>query len=227
MKTILFLFFIGIQTLAFGQNDSIQKSYAPIWSFQQKNATINGISVGLRSTPRKPKYSKTNGIKVEIFGLGWILLFASETPIASSDTIYNYRISQTPSERINGIAIAGTGSFCDCQVNGLTIGSLGHYNVKINGIGIALFVLTEQMNGIQIAAFNGVYYSKGIQIGMYFNINEHGRNLMIGSFNFSRDFKGLQLGVINKTEKLKGFQIGLWNVNNKRKFPLINWYFGI
>lgn len=82
MRTIVTLMFIGIQIFVFGQNNSISKSYTPIWTFQQKHATINGISVGLRSTPRKPKYSTTNGVKIELLGLGFFLLFGPESPLA-------------------------------------------------------------------------------------------------------------------------------------------------
>lgn len=225
MRILIFIILVYSPFIAYNQVDSTQKIYAPIWSFQQENSKIYGISIGLASSPLKLKNSTTNGLKVELFGLGFFLLMAPESPLSYNDSIYNLRLNIPRSEKLNGIALAGTGSFCDCSINGLTAGGLGQYFVKINGLGLAPIMFTDQMNGVQIAFFNHVYYSRGFQGAVMFNWNEHGRNFMLASINLSNDFKGVQIGLINRASKLKGLQIGLWNINDKRKLPLINWNF--
>ena len=37
--------------------------------------------------------------------------------------------------------------------------------------------------------------------------------------------RGVQVGLINRSQSLTGVQFGLWNINQKRKFPIINWNF--
>lgn len=224
-RTLIYVLIFCSPFFANAQGDSTQKVLAPIWTFQQVNSEIYGISIGLASTPQKPKNSITQGLKLELFGLGFFLLFAPESPLSYNDSIYGMRLKMPRSEKINGIALASTGSFCDCSINGISVGGLGQYFVKINGLGLAPIMFTEQMNGIQIAGFNGIYYSRGFQGAVVFNWNEHGRNLMLASFNLSNDFKGVQIGLINKASKLKGIQIGLWNINEKRKLPFMNWSF--
>jgi hypothetical protein len=67
------------------------------------------------------------------------------------------------------------------------------------------------MNGLQVGFSNNGYKTKGLQIGI------------LG--NNADKMNGVQISIFNKSKKLKGIQIGLWNVNQKRKFPLINWSF--
>ncbi|MFT5666278.1 MAG: hypothetical protein ACI9DK_000457 [Vicingaceae bacterium] len=94
--------------------------------------------------------------------------------------------------------------------NGLLISSLGAIDTKVYGIVLSPFY------------------------GMGYNLNGLGLNLICNQYLFVNDIElrlinesgkvnGLQLGLINKTTELNGLQVGLWNVNEKRKFPIVNW----
>lgn len=50
--------------------------------------------------------------------------------------------------------------------------------------------------------------------------------MQIGGNNYAKKMYEIQIGIINKSNKTKGIQIGLWNINEKRKFPILNWNFG-
>ncbi len=226
MRWILFFLLLITSFYGLNQEDSItRKNYLPIWSFHQKNANIHGLSVGLATLPFKPINTNTNGIKVELFGLGILMYLYGQTPVIHNDSLSKILISELHSERINGIAIAPLGSTCDCNLNGIALGALGNSYLRINGLGIATYSATQVLNGVQIAAFNDVFDSKGLQIGLIFNSNSHVQGLMVGGINLSEEFKGVQIGIVNSSKKTKGIQIGLWNINERRRFPFINWNF--
>lgn len=225
MNNVLLAWVLIFPLLGISQQDTVRKVKTPIWTFQHENTKIYGISIGLASYPKNPKNSESNGLKIELLGLGFFLLLAPESPLAKNDSAYINHLNSSRSENIRGIALSGTGSICDCNISGITIGGVGQYYVNINGIGIAPIMFTEQQNGLQLAIWNNTYYSRGFQGAFLTNVNQIGRNLMIAGINFSEDLKGVQIGLFNKTSKLKGIQIGLWNINNKRKLPLINWNF--
>jgi hypothetical protein len=197
-SVLLFLLLFSFQSLA---QDSIitKRSHRfPIWSFHTKNKTIDGISFGLASLPNKQRNVITNGIKIELLGVGFFTSMVPQSPIATNDTSYLDFMNAPLSETVNGIALSVFGTAADEKVNGITLGLWGQYLTQINGVGAVCFVnFVQKVNGVQ-AAF-----------------------LM----NDSYEFHGLQIGLLNRTQRLKGFQIGLWNVNSKRKMPFINWSF--
>jgi hypothetical protein len=209
MKNI-YLFIIVIFSLKSFSQDIERKNRYLFWTYHQRNVNTNGVSLGIGSFGESMN-NYTNGLKIELIGLGVLLPLIPKSPIASSEIEYENLMKTPISERINGIVISGAGTVCDCTTNGINIGLIGHSNRKLNGISIALVMnIAQKNNGIQISAFNESFYMNGLQVGLT---------------NYSYNTNGVQIGLLNTSKKLKGIQIGLWNVNQKRKFPLINWNF--
>jgi hypothetical protein len=210
MRSLTIIFFIYSGLSVQGQH---KKTYFPVWTFQQKNTRIYGISVGLWNYAREPKNTTTNGIRLSLIGEGIIVPFAPQSPIAEDDTTFQIAMKGDISERINGISLAGTGSAGRYLINGITVGFIGQLNNKVNGISACIFInLAEMHNGIQVAThINGAYLMNGIQVAVF--------------RNESHIMHGVQIGLYNKSKNTRGLQIGLWNVNERRKFPLINWNF--
>ncbi|UTW61698.1 hypothetical protein KFE98_17040 [bacterium SCSIO 12741] len=211
-KPILYVLFIALFLGTVLKVGAQRKNYAPIWSFHQESANIHGLSVGLFSWMTDERKVRTNGVRVEIIGGGLFLLFIPDVPTLKSDSAYQAELAMPLSERINGVNISGLGSLCDCQVNGVTLGLIGHYNRSVRGVSLALAVnIHQQVRGVQAALWNYSYQTDGLQLGM---------------LNSAERVNGLQLGAFNFTEDLNGFQIGLWNRNERRSLPFINWSFG-
>jgi hypothetical protein len=168
----------------------------PIWTFHQKNVNIYGVSVGIISGLWSGN-TYTNGIKLELIGLGLAVPMIPQSPIAENDTVFRELQKDTISEQINGISLAASGTVCECAINGASFGYIGQIVRKVNGVSATIFMNFSQVhNGIQLAFVNQAYRMSGLQIGL---------------FNGSRDTWGIQ--------------IGLWNVNERRKMPVINWNF--
>lgn len=189
-----------------------KKNYFPIWSYHQRNINIHGVSLGLWSVRTKPRHTNTNGIKLELVGIGLAIPLIPQSPVAQNDTAFLQLEADTLSERINGINLSASGTACDCTTNGIAAGFMGQVLFKINGISGVFFLNFAQVhNGIQMAVIgNESYKMKGVQTGA-FNMGHHAR--------------GLQIGIMNTSNDLHGIQIGLWNINQKRKLPLLNWNF--
>ena len=213
MKKIYFFTVLLFTLNSFGQEisqNTERKNRYLFWTYHQKNVNTNGISFGVGSFGESMN-SYTNGIKIELIGMGILLPLIPRSPIPESEIEYEKLLTQPISERVNGIVISGAGTACDCTTNGINIGLIGHSTRKLNGISIAgLGNLIQKSNGIQIGAFNENFIMNGLQIG---------------ATNESFKTNGLQIGIFNTAKKLKGIQIGIWNVNQKRKFPIINWNF--
>ena len=186
-------------------------NYLPIWTFHQDSINIHGISIGLWSVNGEPRHTNTNGIKLELIGVGILIPLIPRSPIVETDSAF-IKLKQEPlSERINGLNLSASGSACHCLTNGVTAGFVGQIHYQVNGISASLFMnFTQKHNGIMTAMFNYAYYMNGLQVGL-------------GNNGFRT--KGVQIGLFNKSEKFKGIQIGLWNVNHRRKLPIINWNF--
>lgn len=222
LTLVVILFTISHST--FSQTTK-RKNYFPIWTFHQENANIHGLSVGLANINETPKNTYTNGIKLELIGLGIIIPLIPSSPGPENDSMYNETMNQPISERINGVVLSLSGTVCDCSTNGFIIGAVGHINRQVNGASIALlFNHSTLHNGLQIALINDSYILNGVQIGGA-SFSEYNNGGQIGIYNKSTKTTGTQVGVVNKTNKLKGIQIGIWNVNEKRKMPFINWNF--
>jgi hypothetical protein len=209
----------------FGQT---KKNYFPIGTYHQENANIHGVSVGLWTWRSEPRNVKTNGIKMEIIGVGILVALIPRSAIPDDRADFDTLMKAPISERVNGMVISATGTACDCKVNGLSLGGYGQINRQVNGISItSMFNFTQVLNGFQFSLFmNETYKMNGLQLGGLLSNNAHEMNgVQVGVNNGAEDANGVQIGLINKSENLNGIQIGLWNVNQDRKMPLINWHF--
>ena len=179
-----------------------------IGTFHTEDTVINGFSFGIYSGVSDKRNVKTNGLRLETPGIGMISFMGNGVSSATEPfSLKNYKFSEV----INGLNIS-TGSWCECNYNGFTIGLVGQYGKLGNGISLAGgWNLIDKQNGIQLAFIaNNSYYMNGVQISAFNNISN-------GS--------GLQIGIINRSKKFKGIQIGLWNINQKRSLPIMNWNF--
>ena len=210
MKKTLIIFlicFLSFNSYIYSQ-DSLSIKNRVIGTFHTSNVNYNGISFGFASTIADDRNVKTNGLRLEVPGIGFISFMGNGFPNAKEPfdlTNYNY------SEIINGLNIS-TGSWCECNYNGLTFAAVGQYGKLANGFSLAGgWNVIDKQNGLQIAILaNSSYYMNGVQIG---------------AFNYINTGSGFQIGLFNNSKNFKGVQLGLWNVNQKRKLPLINWSF--
>ncbi|WP_146126737.1 LA_2272 family surface repeat-containing protein [Nonlabens agnitus] len=212
--TILVIFLISIKVFA---QDFNEKTRFLFGTFHTQNTTINGISVG--AFPQfndEKRFVRTNGIRLEIPGLGLIGLLANGSLIRKEET----------DEIINGLNISG-GTMGNVSFNGITLAFLVQSGTENNGIAIAgLWNGMDNSNGIQISGLlNETTYSNGIQIALS-NSTEYMSGIQIGGANYANEkMVGLQIGIWNESKNTKGIQLGLWNINEKRKLPIINWNF--
>jgi hypothetical protein len=217
------LFFLSTDS-GYGQVNK-RKNYFPIWTFSKDSINIHGMSVGLWTLNEKPRFTNTNGFRIELVGIGLALMFVPHSPVEESDSSFIELKKQPISEKINGFNVSALGSACHCLTNGITIGSIAQLNFQVNGVSISgMSNFNQKHNGLMIAAMNDAYDINGLQIG-YFNNGFKTKGIQIGLFNESNKLRGIQIGLFNRSNNLKGIQIGLWNVNAKRKLPLINWSF--
>jgi hypothetical protein len=222
---ILILILFIMSTCLIGQ-EKVQKNYFPVWTFHQKNANIHGVSVGIASMLRADSSrTNTNGIKIELIGLGILCPLIPQSPVVKDDSSYLEMQREPVSEKINGLSLSVSGSLCDCITNGLSIGAIGQINRQVNGMAVSYFMnFSQKFNGLQMAIINDVYYLNGCQIGI-FNHGEKTKGMQVGIKNSGNENSGLQIGAVNESKKLVGVQVGFWNVNQKRKLPLLNWNF--
>lgn len=212
--TILIIFLISIK--AFSQ-DFNEKTRYIFGTFHTQNTTINGISVG--AFPQfndKKRFVRTNGIRLEVPGIGLVGFMANGSLIRNEET----------DEIVNGLNIS-TGTMGNVSFNGITLALVTQSGTENNGFAIAgLWNAMDKSNGIQIAGLlNEATYSNGIQIAIS-NSTEFMVGLQIGGANYANEkMVGLQIGIWNKSKNTKGIQLGLWNINEKRKLPLFNWNF--
>lgn len=208
MKKIIFiLVLLLIVQNSFGQEKLFVKK-SIVGTFHSSNKLINGLSFGVGSTMSDYRNVKTNGLRLEVPGIGIISFMGNGFPNATQPfELKNYKFSEV----INGMNVS-TGSWCKCNYNGLTIGLVGQYGKLGNGISLAGgWNIIDKQNGIQLAGItNRSYYMNGIQIS---------------AFNYAHDGVGVQIGIFNRSKNFKGIQLGLWNINQKRSFPIINWNF--
>jgi hypothetical protein len=205
------IFFTLLSANIFCQN------YFPIWTFHQKNINIHGISVGFFSTAISERNTNTNGIRLELIGLGMFTALIPSFP--EFDTL-------PPSERINGLSLSASGTICDCYTNGVSAGFVGQINRQVNGISLsAMMNIAKKQNGVMIATANYTEITNGLQLGLTNGSSKINGVQIAMTINESEEMRGLQIGVVNKSENFRGIQIGIWNVNQKRKLPIVNWNF--
>lgn len=209
LKPILtFMLFI----LSVSVHGQLQNNVFPIWTYHRKNINIHGISLGLASVFNEPKLTNTNGIKLELIGVGILIPLIPQSPIAQNDSAFAELMKDPVSERINGLNLSLSGTACDCVTNGVSAGFVGQITRKVNGFSASVFMNFAQVNN-------------GVQSAFFFNESYKLRGLQLGISNHAHYAKGFQVGLFNSSRKLKGIQLGLWNVNDKRKMPFINWNF--
>ncbi len=212
--TILIIFLIPIK--AFSQ-DFNEKTRCLFGTFHTQNTTINGISVG--AFPQfngKKRFVRTNGIRLEVPGIGLVGFMANGSLIRNEET----------NEIVNGLNIS-TGTMGNVSFNGITLALVTQSGTENNGFAIAgLWNGMDRSNGIQIAGlFNEATYSNGVQIAIS-NSTEYMTGLQIGGANYANEkMVGLQIGIWNKSKNTKGIQLGILNINEKRKLPIANWNF--
>lgn len=225
-RLILFsIFLLLFQSSFFGQENK-KINFFPIWTYHQKNINIHGISIGIGTIRSVPRFTNTNGIKIELIGAGIALLLIPKSPLAYDDSSFIALANQPISEIINGISLSATGTVCDCKTNGINIGLIGNLNYQVNGLTCSLFMNFSQIhNGLQFALINESFLLNGFQMGLS-NFGYRVKGIQFGLwYNENKEMKGVQIGIINKSENIIGFQFGLWNINQKRKSPFINWNF--
>ena len=171
----------------------------PIWTFHEKNVNIHGISVGLLTSIISERNTNTNGIRLELIGLGILAPMIPDYP----------EFGNQRSERINGLSLSILGTVGDCLINGLSI-SAGQIMYQVNGISFVMFMnLTHKQNGIMVSGFNESHTMNGLQLG--FNNGSSKANGVQIAFllNETEKMKALQIGLVNKSENLRSIQIGL------------------
>lgn len=222
MKKLLLIIFICLPILGFSQ-DYNEKLRLPIWTFHTHNTTIYGVSIGAFSHTGSERFVRTNGLRLEIPGIGFLAPLGNGSPITGINTLKS--TSFVFSEIINGINIS-TGSWGNIKYNGITIGLIAQYGNLNNGLALAgLWNSMDKSNGIQISILiNETLQSNGMQFSLS-NKSIKTNGIQIGAVNGSQIINGVQIGLYNRSKETIGFQIGLWNVNEKRKLPIINWNF--
>jgi hypothetical protein len=207
MRYLLLVFFCLNGYASFAQ-DSLYTKTRIIGTFHARDTKINGISAGFISTMDDKRNVKSNGLRLEVPGLGLVSFMGNGFPNAKEPfSLQDYKFSEV----VNGLNIS-SGSWCDCNYNGLTIAVVGQYGKLGNGLSLAGgWNIIDSQHGVQIALLaNTSYYMDGVQIS---------------AFNNTHVGNGLQIGLRNEAKDFKGIQIGLWNVNQKRKLPFVNWNF--
>ena len=199
MKYTTLILILVFSINVFGQ-DYNKKIRNLIGTFHTQNTTINGISLGAFPPYNKSRFVKTNGIRLEVPGMGFLGFMG----VGLIGTIIKDEI-------INGINIS-TGTLGDVQYNGFTIAGVSQSGVGVDGVAIS--GLSSAMSNVS-----------GVQISGLTNLSETCNGVQISFSNTSQVMNGVQIGIFNKSKKTKGIQIGLWNVNEKRKLPILNWNF--
>ena len=211
MKNTIFIFIILFSIKSYSQDYNKKTRYL-IGTFHTQNTTINGVSFG--AFPQfndKIRFVKTNGIRLEIPGIGFLAPIGNGSPISRTDTIngkFNLKDYEFD-EIINGINIS-TGTVGDVNFNGITIGVIAQFGLMNNGIAIAgLWNAMDISNGIQISGLlNETLYCNGAQVSIQ-NSALIMNGLQIGGFNYGKEMCGVQIGIFNKSEAIKGIQIGI------------------
>lgn len=178
-----------------GQTDSVKVRF-PVWTFHEDSVTTYGVSVGLASFI--PKKVTTNGIKIELLGMGFLVPLAPGAPHPVTEHELD-SLKKNPDSIVNGleISLSGTATCNQGIVTGISAGYIGQVHLQVNGLSVSMIGnFAGEHNGLQLAASNWA-----------------------GVMN------GFQIGLINRCFNGKGIQIGLWNVNPERSMPFINFHF--
>jgi len=234
MKKSVLVLCILFNLTAKSQNYNTKTKYL-LGTFHTKNTTIQGVSVGLiPNLNDKERFVKTNGLRLEIPGLGLLM------PIGNGTAVTNINSANEPfnakkiefDEIVNGLNIS-SGTIGDIKFNGITLGLIGQYGKLSNGISASLVMnamdktngiqitglLNENIytNGIQIAGANTSVIMSGIQIGCNNYVRQESIGLQIGCLNNAEKIIGIQASLENKSKKIIGIQIGGINKSTNLK----------
>jgi hypothetical protein len=222
----LLIIFCAFLTLATNAQRSHRRNYFPIWTFHQDSIRIHGVSIGLLTDNVSPGNTLTNGMRIELLGLGFLLPLMPSSPVADSEEELESVFVRGISQKVNGINLSTTGTTGSCYVNGISAGAVGQILLQVNGVAVSgLMNLIQKQNGLMLAFFNHAYIINGSQMGCSNRATELCGLQLAAISNYALKGKGLQIGLINRCEELRGLQIGLWNVNQRRRMPLVNWGF--
>ena len=227
LRALITLFLIS--QIALVQASEKRESRLPLWTFHEKNVSIYGLSIGGFSGYGFNRNTVTNGVRLEIPGIGFLAPLGNGSPVSDIDTIGHgiKRQDFVFSEIVNGINIS-TGSWGELNYNGLTIGLFAQNGYLANGLAVSgLWNSVNKVNGISFGGLllNEALQHNGIQVGGLASSSIIMSGVQIGVLNEAKTMSGVQIGLINKTNKSRGFQFGLWNINERRRLPLINWNF--
>lgn len=207
-KLLIHLLLLLSINIAVNAQESLPVKKRIVGTFHTPNRIYNGLSFGLASTMADQRNVKTNGLRLEIPGIGFLSFMGNGFPHAKEPLdLQNLKFS----EEINGLNIS-TGSWCACKYAGLTFAAVGQYGKLGKGVSIA-------------GGWNSIDHQKGLQISLLVNRSYFLKGAQVSTFNFNHTGSGLQIGLLNKSMNFKGIQLGIWNVNQKRKLPLFNWNF--
>jgi hypothetical protein len=198
-----------------GLNLTLWTKYKSVYN---KDATINGISIGVFPTVRRMQplnifilgaagVEYLNGISVA--GIGMASARINGLGIGGA---------MLGGEVINGITVSGLFSYCEKSINGFNISGLAMLTRgDINGFasGIAGVYSEGSIRGMAVTAgYLKAGTTTGITLSGYANINQ---------------VNGLSIALLNRTKELHGLQIGILNFtgNNRRGLrllPIINFH---
>ncbi|MBK8227312.1 MAG: hypothetical protein IPK70_09080 [Flavobacteriales bacterium] len=211
--------------MAFGQDSLEQRVRLPIWTFHQKRTTTVGLNMGLGTVRETPRHVMTIGVHAEALGVGLFLLLAPREATARDSVEWGRRLNDPLSERIYGMSVSPLGAVCDCAVHGLSMNGGGVYQRQVNGLSAAFAInQVDLMSGVQAACHvNFAFRASGLQASFIRNSAVVLHGVQVSAINRTVHGYGIQVGIYNQAKRLRGAQIGIWNVNQRRKWPLINW----
>jgi hypothetical protein len=222
---VLVLIALALSGSVSGQDSLKQRLRLPVWTFHQKRTTTVGLNLGLGTVRDEPRHVTTIGMHAEAIGIGLFLLLAPREATARDSVEWGRRLNDPLSERIYGLSFSPLGAVCDCAVHGLSLNGGGVYQRQVNGLSAA-FAINEVdlMSGVQAAMYvNIAFRASGLQASFIHNSAVVLNGVQVSAINKATYGYGLQIGIYNQAKRLRGVQIGIWNVNQRRKWPLINW----
>jgi hypothetical protein len=202
------------------------KDYFLIWTFDQDSIRIHGVSIGFLTDNVSAGNTLTNGLRIELLGLGFLLPILPSSSVADSAEELESVFARGVNQKVNGFNLSTTGTTGNCHINGISAGAIGQSLLQVNGVALsAVMNLIQKHNGLMLALFNDSFIIHGAQFGCG-NKAVRLNGLQLAAINnYAQSANGVQIGFVNKCEKLRGFQFGFWNVNQKRRMPLVNWAF--
>ncbi|MEO8068674.1 MAG: hypothetical protein ABI599_13345 [Flavobacteriales bacterium] len=224
MKSICSLVFALTVRICAGQDSTLQKIRAPLWTFHESGTKTFGLNFGVLGNDDWARNVTTVGARVEAPGIGLFLFLVPYLPIPKDSAEFAADSAHQLVERIHGLNLSPLGSACDCSLNGINVSGGGTWFYRTNGVSASWAINGAVIhNGVQIAGWTQAYRMNGLQLSIMGAGAIEIRGVQIAAETGAKRMVGVQIGLYNRAENLKGLQIGLWNVNQKRKLPFFNW----